>query len=451
MAMPIEPTPFVVSKHLLSLLACVTSVSFSFNFISLELTIMYLLQLDNITGANQMKIAVSMITAIHNISLVIYRMYHLVKAKSKAKQSSKSKTKTEYNIIECLSLMSIIFAVLWDMITIVSSFGASYCEFLLTAGSILYLITKISLYFLYLERLFHVFHNSAYAFSKSTVWLSRIALISYALAMTLLSIFHGSADIYYHSTHKMCIATPVLWIVATITLVDFVLGVIISILFIRRLLIILTHTVRAKASKKTVTDWNGSIPIQTVGTRSQSMVHQNVNDKRHNQDTMMDIMMQDCNTWKVLQKFTLLTVLAITTTLTSLVFAVLFGVAAVWISIDMMINGWCVILMFHSHHGLYKKMCMRLQKCAISRMCLTVCACNCCCCKIKAKKEESEMVDRKITDSTMESVKRKESIVMDVIDDETKIEIESIERVPTTTIESNASQASVISTQSVQE
>mmetsp|Transcript_45781 Transcript_45781/g.40996 ORF Transcript_45781/g.40996 Transcript_45781/m.40996 type:complete len:441 (-) Transcript_45781:86-1408(-) len=434
-------------------------------------------------------------TVIHNMGLVIYRIYHMVT------QSSSSKSKKEYTIIEWLSLMSMFIAVLFTSIMFLSSLGIPYCQFLLISGSILYLFTKTSLYFLYLERLFHVFYNSAYAFCKYTVWISRIALITYALMMAFLLIIHGGADVSLHPTHKICIGTPELWVVGIITLVDFVLGIIISILFIRRLLIILAKTVRVKSTKKpsqSVTnriksDWNGmnvAPKLQTVSTRSQSQSVINTDKheiKNHEpEDVMMDIMMEDCNTWKVLQKFTLLTVLAITTTLASLVFAVLFEIAPIWISIDMMINCWCVMLMFHSHHGLYKIMCLRLQKCAISRICLTICACNCGCCKIGGKKRNSnagtEMVIKtelqqtrtesmihtatstKLNNETSDSnivhhkdsqtVSRKESIVMDVIDEQTEYDqdgMESIDRVNTTTMESNPTLESITitSTQSV--
>ncbi len=208
-------------------------------------------------------------------------------------------------------------------------------------------------------------------------------------------IFHNNDIIPRNPWCCRCVGNVELWVVAGITLVDTTLGIVICVLFVRRLLLILAHNLRDKKPKNRIraTLSSAKPPKTPQSVQSVSTVNfesaEHTNKQSQDQDVIIDVMVHDCDTWKVLQKFTLLTVFAIATTFASLALAVLLELGGLWVSIDMMINCWCVILMFHSHRGLYQIMCLRLQKCAISRTCLTICACNCCCCKIEITKRQN--------------------------------------------------------------
>merc|ERR1711902_160910 len=82
--------------------------------------------------------------------------------------------------------------------------------------------------------------------------------------------------------------------------------------------------------------------------------------------------------WGILVKSTMLTFIALITTETSLILMMVLGVSTIWISIDCMVNCWCIMLMFAVHKPLYFKMCGRLEP-LISNKCLLCYSCHCCC------------------------------------------------------------------------
>lgn len=414
-----------------------------------------LIALNQFEIAQTVTLVIAIITLGHNICLVIYRLYHMAKPKPK---------KRMYNIIDYLSLTAMVIAVLFSLITVITSLQLHFnnCAFLFVSGSIMYLLTKTSLYFLYLERLYHVFHNSAYAFSKFFIWLSRIALIAYSLTMIVLLSHYQTVDI--NKELNICVGNAALWVIGTIPVVDFVVGIMISILFTRRLLMILANTSNIKNKCRPPKQTQITTTISNIDTVCN--INKKTNDidtintvepkvpqfdtvRTTSRDIIIDVMIQDTNTWRILKKFTLLTVLAIGTTLGSLILCALFEIPALWISIDMIINCWCVLLMFHVHNDCYIKMCSRLQRYTTSMICLNLCACNCCCCRMHLSRnlqiDQPKNIDKvnKLNELESKEKQRKTSKIEICCDDEIIDKVGTIESIPTqTTLQSNPTQES---------
>ena len=115
---------------------------------------------------------------------------------------------------------------------------------------------------------------------------------------------------------------------------------------------------------------------------------------------MAEAIMNDKLAWDALNKFTLLTVSSIFTTLFSLLLSAIFEIPSLWISLDTMVNCWCLLLIFGPHKKLYVFLCGNIQKVTISVKCLSYYSRHCCCCKIKPYKWETK--DIKCTASTAE-------------------------------------------------
>ena len=208
----------------------------------------------------------------------------------------------------------------------------------------------MAVYYLFLERLFSIFANSAYKFKKRHIQMSRVGFALYLIAMYILFLVLGDAD-FNHITNS-CIAAWPFWLNILVTAWDLICCISISILFARRLL---------------------SIKINTVNHASVDSLESNQNVQNNICDAM-----QDDVTRKILKRSTLLTSIALFTTTLSLLFSAVLGLTAMWIALDMMVNSWCIILMFKPYHGIYIICCGKMENC-VGIKCLRYYSCNCCC------------------------------------------------------------------------
>ena len=385
--------------------------------------------------------------SIHNMVLLFYHIYSVIQHRRVKNRTSR---------LEILSIISLFLMVIFNILTtrvsaILHQFMNIDCTLLFNSAASEYLCSKISLYFLFLERLFSVFQNTHYSFKPLSIWISRILLLFIYLPIMIYLLF-ATGHHWYDPKFGVCTTEWPLWVHAILSLGDFCIGLVISILFTRRLMMLgmsrkkksrsHKHKCSHSASKSQSANSDNTIGKIKRKWSKRTMSAKSIKDikaiKRHptqrsQSDLEMDLtqividsdgkvvdttdmnndeitrkcstpivnsIMNDKLAWDALNKFTLLAVLSILTTLTSLTLAAFFSVASLWISIDTMINSWCIVLMFGAHKKLYVSLCGSLQKLTISIKCLSCYSCHCCCCKIRPPSFDDIMAKHRAKHST---------------------------------------------------
>eukprot|EP01084_Bolivina_argentea_P258163 435124_1 len=268
---------------------------------------------------------INVIAVIHNILILLYHSCHF---------QCICDSKLQYVSLYVMSLIasSSIYNTFtaWIILTTIT------CKWIYLIGLILWVIAKVSMYFLFLERLFVVFDDTICKFKTSQIIPSRILLILYATIVIVLVLLFS--DTKLDPVTNTCLSNLPIWIFGFYAIGDFVICTVISILFSRRLLLL-----------------NMAL---------------NFDDKTFN------ISREDC-TWDILLKSSILTFIALFTTQISLILMIVIGVSTMWVSIDSIINIWCIMLMFSVHTSLYSKICSKAESC-ISYKCLLCYSYHCC-------------------------------------------------------------------------
>ena len=353
---------------------------------------------------------------------IIVFSYHLYKTLLKKQCVSK---------LQSLSVLSIVLFLIFIFLTILTSWSLHptfiSCKIFTDTIAVIYFQSKITLYFLLIERLFTVFHSSAHAFTKSFKIMFRTGLILWMLITTILIFYSG--DGYYNPTTNECYDRYPFWSAAVTAGGDFFIGITTSILFTRRLMMLHIATINNTECSKTVTSTTTTNtqydhdPETPDSPQSPSGINRALS-REATKDDIIAAMKSNKKLLEIVNKFTFLTFVSIFTTLLSLACVGVFEVAGLWLSIDGMVNVWAIVLMFGMcaslyisraffvcdlcacwvyvgvHHRLYKRMCKKLQKAIICNECLTCYSCHCCCCKITTEDEEElghvlEMQDNK--------------------------------------------------------
>eukprot|EP01084_Bolivina_argentea_P237920 399745_1 len=341
--------------------------------------------------AQTLSTVIEFIATFHNITLLILHCYCMIKAKKEIK-AKWSIFGTEY-----WSILSISLLVLFDILTIVTSFGLHprfiSCKIYMDLFATEYLLSKMSLYLLFLSR-FHVFNDTRYQFKPRNILICKICLIIYLIGCTIMAFTTGKG--HYVVEHNICAGNRPFFSRAIVAFGDFFIGIFMSIVFTRKLMQFgyssskyinqTPDNIKSNTPKTEITPKNNiSITMQTKQTKT-------IIDTFKNENMFWS--------WDALNKFTLLAIIAICTTLTSLILSAVFELSSLWISIDTMINTWCVLLLFSPYKKLYVSICKTCQNCCITDRCLSLYGCNCGCCKI----ETPLNVQKVISMQSMQSV-----------------------------------------------
>eukprot|EP01083_Nonionella_stella_P008489 24503_1 len=291
--------------------------------------------------AQQTADIVVIIAFAHNTIIFTIHMYHLVRHQIK------------YSVVSQMYWLSTItlFMMSFHRIGALSlSFGfypkfiscTIYCNIL----SSTHFAVKTTLHILFIERLFITFKHSSHAFSNYYIYPSRIFILLNVSIMSILLFIFGQG--IYLEVEDTCQAVYPFWLVLLGILLDFCIGIGICVVFTRRLM------------------W--------LSATSCIEPHQRRSSLAMVQNTVIP--------WRLFNKFTVLTIFAVFTTFCSMILAYIFGLYRGWVSIDTMINSWCIVLMFSVYDKLYIRLCDQLQK--ITKLeCFLICfGCNCCCCQV---------------------------------------------------------------------
>ena len=344
--------------------------------------------------AQTVSIIVEVTGFVNNSILFLYHSYYTIKLKQWISN------------LEWLSLCLLFLNMSFGFFLTLTSFSLQprfiSCKIFTDIITSNYLLTKIALYSLFLERLFSVFKGTPYSFKPRNIYISRCMLLLYILGLIILVFITGQG--YYDPIHDSCYEDYPLWIHGIAACGDLIIGITTSILFTRRLMLlristnnpfierVFSHTdthkeiSKSNESPHSNKDENNQkqnqnqIPSPTLPSTKNVTPVPITNIKRSNSNRkIMNVMMQDTMIWKALNKFTLLTFISVFTTLISIILAGIFELAALWISIDTIINCWCVLLCFKVHRKMYRFICCGNGRNLIGVKCLSWYSCNCCC------------------------------------------------------------------------
>ena len=255
-----------------------------------------------------------------------------------------SKIFRNMSYIKALSIISMLIMLLM-LISLIPNVFALWptlwnCDALIIGMGEIYMLAKLSIYILFLERLFHVFGNSALEFKPCHIYLSRISIAIWALFMTIILITRANG-LKNPQKSTQCLPDVPLYVHGLLIFGDITICTCISILFSRRLIML-----------------------------NMTIIN---NEERQIANALMST-----KTLELLSKSTLLTFIALSTTVLSLIAGGIIGVVPLFVSLDMMVNVLCIMLMFIVHEELYNFCCAKAQP-LVTAKCLRCCSCACFC------------------------------------------------------------------------
>jgi len=206
-------------------------------------------------------------------------------------------------------------------------------------------VYRFSLFYFFLGRLFSIFRTvPALKFKPIHILSSRIGLfICWAANQSLIVFIRDDPS---DMAKGFCIPIFPEWVMAVVIIGDFIFCTSIQVMFTRRLLALNMQTV---ANRIDGTD-STTAPSATVETK----------------------------TMKIARKSTVLTVVALISSELALCCIVLTKIVHIWLAVDCVINGWCIMLIFQVHSRMFDAMCC-LCHTLVDTRCLSCYSCHCCC------------------------------------------------------------------------
>eukprot|EP01083_Nonionella_stella_P074499 202120_1 len=334
--------------------------------------------------------AVQCISFIHNAALLIYHIFSTYHA-----YSDRNKTlKTSYRMrgIHQLTFFTMFLLTIQRIPVILNELDMTprsiSCKHWLWLQSISLFFTKTATHVLFIERLYAIFYKSAFEFRVSTVYLTRVYLAIYFVFESSLScIFNDSLYI-----NGQCSSRLPMCVIGIIAVCDFSTGIFLSNVFTRKLLWFSTFAVEAL----------GMTHQQYRNSRTDSRLEQDKEPRPNENDDVSDLL-------NLLRKVTLLALIVIFTTLSMYVFIAFFELYALWLSIDAMINQWCIVLMYRAHDKLYLCLCNKPESALISMRCLQCYSCR------QHKTEDTEQAsERKKSSSELQTSDSKTDCALEI-------------------------------------
>ena len=247
------------------------------------------------------------------------------------KRMSKQKIACNIKIFNLFAILTIFCGTTFCIQKIFASFGIFsdsdyHCELHVELGALFWLSMKHSMYICFIIRLHFAFKDSMFEFShKIFIFLYTTIIISY-ITQLLIYILFGDGKLHidydHHNKIPYCISVCPFWTRMYNILCDFTLMILLCVLFVKRL-------------------FKAFILSQQ---------HQSINNS-----------FVQCEIAKIAQYITL----SITGVITTFLALICFGITSwfVWISIDIIINCWCILLMFRINRNLFDKICCLCHKC----------------------------------------------------------------------------------------
>eukprot|EP01084_Bolivina_argentea_P158111 275462_1 len=319
--------------------------------------------------AQTLSTSIEITATIHNLILLFIHIYQ-------THGKSKIILKIKYLSIWCI-FTSFIAGCLFLMLSFSLQPRFISCKYVADIASSEYLLYKVSYSLLWLETLYTSFNKSIYSFRPHTIYSSRIALAMWYFFQVLLIFISGKG--YYIPEYDICSINYPLYTHTILSLGDLVIGVWITVMFCRRLM---TVTISLNSSEMDKTEQQSPQSAQN-----------------RQQNNILDTIMRNEKLYNLLIKITLLAVIAILSTVTSIILVGIFEIGAFFIMIDTMIDVWCAMLLFACNDRLYNVICGEIRACVVGIGCVKICSCTYCC-KIKIEKKPKIQIEMSNSKST---------------------------------------------------
>eukprot|EP01084_Bolivina_argentea_P224759 379993_1 len=322
-------------------------------------------------------LCVSSSAALHNLVLLIYHIQKILKILKKSGQKLHRTYLLSITTISMIILFNM-YVVLLNM-SVVLKVNIVNCNTRASIAVIMIFLSKIALYILLFERLFVIFRNSQFAFSKTKIIVTRIIICLVTITCIFPLIFEKNGKIYSDGN---CKTNVKIYLKAMFILLDLGISIWIMVLFSRRLWLLSLNTFS-----------NSEESSMMSGSSHYTHTHTHITKPRSNSFASQKqekkyIRKMNKQLLRVMTKTNLLTLIAIITNEMNVVI-ISFAPSTVWPMIDSMVNCWCVLLMFKSHEKIFDCMCKYASK-TISDQCLIFCACPCC---VQLDKQDDEIIE----------------------------------------------------------
>eukprot|EP01084_Bolivina_argentea_P112394 200452_1 len=286
----------------------------------------------NTIWLDRISLAVAFLNALVLLIILLYQWAKINKAKSPSRSTMRLESPTKWlNITAVLLLLSTMAYTIQR--GLFSAYGIGNCTIHLYVATALYLLIKNLLYIFFIIRLDAAFRYSTFEFSSITFNILYILVfISYVSQLTIQILLGKGVKVYIDSTSAYCAADSPYWIRIYYGLSDLLMSIFLTTLFIRGLFRAFVKCI--KKTKKGV-----------------------FNHQLYKQISKIS-------------QYVTLTIVGVNTTFASLL---IFGIASwFWaISLDLIINCWCIFLMYRNNRYWFKIICGPLHR-SIGKCCYRV-------------------------------------------------------------------------------
>eukprot|EP01084_Bolivina_argentea_P018314 34086_1 len=378
------------------------------------------------------------IALFHNTLILAYHI-------SQTTITLKNDNETTISRVLCISILCIFLMILSNITNILSTFALIpttiiNCQLQINIQLFTYIYSKISLYILFLERLFTVFINSDLQFTKSQIYSSRTYLFLLLSFYTIMVIIFSNGT--YNSFVNGCSFNHPAWLNIIAAICDCTTISVILILFSRRLWI-LTHRIIGMNNSHMIkmhhisnNESNSNVSISTTAiTTNNTPKNTPTNCKLHlasvESESVESCTVQQVNVsnngypsclqsislrlaklvkWNademllsVLRKITILNIVAVISTLFTMLFCC-FIFPTLWISIDTIIECWSILLMFKWYNNIYLFCCGKISN-KLSDECLSCCSCHCFCSVITSSMDNDDInIIKKLSNESISGI-----------------------------------------------
>lgn len=320
---------------------------------------------------------IACVAVINNMSLLVVHSFNFSKSTHFSRLHGLSLVSMALMVLFLIALSLTVYPWAFPITHVADPIAALECRWRLGIANVFWCANKFSLYFLFMERLFAVFENGGdLEFEPRHIRCARIVFgICWAIKQTLVLLFvDGFQSPEWDS--RMCLLSP-LWIGGLFLMMDFTFCTTISVMFARRLLACHVRTTTRHLARS-------STPISFSSTMSASGDVQSPSQNQQNPEVkrvempVNPISKEPTTPLKVALNSTILSFVALIASELTIILMTLTGFGHIWMALDSMVNGWCVLLIFKQYNAIFDRMCC-LCKRVITIPFMSCYSCHCCC------------------------------------------------------------------------
>lgn len=304
---------------------------------------------------------VTITAVIHNVALLIIHSHHIAKSKPKSHVQRLSLLSMAVTLAFLIVLFFTVypwtFPIPHPILNPIATLG---CRWHFKLSGIFMISYKFSLYLLFMERLFAIFRNGAdLQFNSNHILCARFVLGTCWLTEETLVLLCIDAR-HSESNPLICVDETKLFMLFIYITMDLTFCISISVMFTRRLLALHVQTTTQVIA--------GNTHIET-GSSTQSGTHVSESSKESATSSI---------SLSIASKSTLLSCVALITSELAIFGTAATGLFGLFLSLDCMVNSWCIMLIFKPYDQIFQSICCLGQR-LIGMRFLACYSCHCCC------------------------------------------------------------------------